>query len=241
MLKIENLSYEYKSSDVKTLDGLSFELKGNELVAVIGKNGAGKSTLFKCIMGFLKDYKGSIYLSEKDIRSYSPIQLSHLVAYIPQRADFAFDYSVFDYVQMGTVNSLHYFEKPSNKQIEKVNNALDMLNISAYADKNIHNLSGGEQQLVLIARAIAQDARILIMDEPTSYLDYGNQHMVLNCALSLVQKGYTILFSTHNPEQAQKYATRVIALHDGKIISDGIPSENITSELLKELYNIEVY
>ena len=240
MLKIENLSYEYRNCFEKTLNNLSFELKEKELVAVIGKNGAGKSTMFKCIMGFLKDYEGSIYLSGKNIRSYSPTQLSHLVAYIPQKADFAFDYSVFDYVQMGTVNSLHYFEKPSGKQVEKVTHALDMLNISAYADKNIHNLSGGEQQLVLIARAIAQDAKILIMDEPTSFLDYGNQHMVLNCLFSLTEKGYTVLYSTHNPEQAQKYATRVIALHDGKVISDGNPGEIITSELLKELYNIEV-
>lgn len=252
MINVKNLSFAYEKNAPKVIVNISFTIGEGELIALIGKNGSGKSTLFKCMAGCLKNYAGNIYVANRgaasmppeipgrNIASMPPEILSRHLAYIPQKASVTFDYSVFDYVMMGTVNSLKYFERPSLTQQRKAQKSLDLLHIGKFADKNIRRLSGGEQQLVMIARAIAQDAKMIIMDEPTSFLDYGNQQLVMNAASALVHNGYGIIYSTHNPDQARAYSSRVIALHEGKILSDDIPSNVLTPALINTLYNTEV-
>ena len=161
-------------------------------------------------------------------------------SYIPQSHDTAFNFSVFDMVLMGTTARLRGFRVPSDEQNEITLQALEQLNISFLKDRSYRRISGGERQLVLIARALAQKVGVMIMDEPTANLDYGNGLRVLNQMRELADRGYTILFSTHSPDQAFLYADRVLALADRKIMAFGAPKETITADLIKKLYGVDV-
>ncbi|MDD3400575.1 MAG: ABC transporter ATP-binding protein [Eubacteriales bacterium] len=237
-LAVKDLSFSY--TDVPVLQGVSFTLQSGEVAAVLGANGAGKSTLFRCVLGLLNKYGGSITIDGKEIKSLSPKRLSRLIAYIPQSHYPAFQYTVLDMVLMGMAPQISALGSPGSKQRNQAMQALDMLNIGALAQRSFLRLSGGEQQLVLIARALVQQARILLMDEPTANLDFGNQHLVLSTAQKLKNEGYAVLLSTHNPQQALLYADRLIAIKDGHICADGIPHDVLSAQLIKSLYGLDV-
>lgn len=236
-LKVEKLCFGYDKLPV--LSELSFSMEGGSLTALLGANGAGKSTLFKCILGLLKKYSGRIEIDAKDTKTLSARQLSRLIAYIPQSHYPVFQYSVMDMVLMGTAPQIGALGAPKAQQREQAEFALGLLGIKELAQRSFMRLSGGEQQLVLIARALAQQAQILLMDEPTANLDFGNQHLVLSTAQRLKKEGYAVLLSTHNPQQALLYSDRLIALKNGTIIADGAPMEALDSELIERLYGIK--
>lgn len=240
-LTIKDLKFGYHCFPV--LKGISFSLNKGELVCVLGKNGAGKSTLFRCILGLLKGYGGEILIDGKERRHFSERELARKLAYIPQNHDTAFSFSVLDMAMMGTTASLSCFAQPGAKEREKALKALELLNIAGLKDRVYGRISGGEQQLVLIARAIAQEARILIMDEPCSSLDYGNQIRVMDELRALSEKGYLIVQSTHNPEHVFYFAHKAMVMMDGKVRAFGDPEEIMTKELLEAVYNvpIEIY
>lgn len=237
-LCVENLSFSYKDRPV--LNDVSFSLRGGSVTALLGPNGVGKSTLFKCVLGLLSDYRGKITINGAETKNLPAEKLATLAAYIPQAHDTAFNFSVFDMVLMGTTARLRGFRNPSAEQEKTTYQALERLNIAFLKDRDFRRISGGERQLALIARALAQQADVLIMDEPTASLDYGNSLRVLNQARSLADQGYTILFSTHSPDQVFQYADRVLALSDGKILTDGAPKESVTAGLIKKLYGVDV-
>lgn len=236
-LSVNNLCFSY--GDRTVLRDVSFRAKEGDRIALLGPNGTGKTTLFRCVMQFLPGYGGSVLLDGTDARSLCPRELSERIAYIPQNAVPTFNYTVEDAVLMGVTGSLGLFETPRRQQREKVASTLEMLGIIALARRGFRELSGGEQQLVLLARALVQDAKILIMDEPTASLDFGNQCRVMDSVTRLSESGYTIFFSTHHPEQASFYATRVLALREGKVLIDGDP-ELLTEEKLSLLYGMPV-
>jgi len=238
MLTIQNLQFSYGSTAV--LKGTSFTLKEGELVFLLGANGAGKSTLFGCILGHLPGWRGAIRIQDRDARSMSPRELARNISYIPQSHHPTFSYPALDMVLMGTSHSLPMFSSPGAKEQEIALQAMERIGIADLAGRDFLSLSGGEQQMVLIARALAQQGRILLMDEPISNLDYGNQTRVLNMARTLARQGYTILLSCHNPQQALLYADRVIALHGGTIIADGKPENVVTPALIQSLYQVPV-
>lgn len=237
-IEVENLCFDYSSH--KVLKDISFTAKKGKLLSVLGPNGVGKSTLFRCILRLLSGYSGSIRLEGTDIKKLSARKLAHLIAYIPQSHYPSFNYSVTDMVMMGTAHQLSPFSSPGKKEREQTRKALEQLNIGSLAERGFSRLSGGEQQLVLIARALAQQAKILLMDEPTSNLDFGNQLRVLQQIKNLSDEGYTILLSTHNPQHALMYSDYIIALFDGSIIADGAPHKVMNEDLLGRLYNVEV-
>lgn len=237
-LNVEHLSFAY--NDRKILDDISFYLPAGTLTAILGANGVGKSTLFKCVLGLLTDYDGKITINDIETKNLPAHQLASLAAYIPQSHDTAFNFSVFDMVLMGTTARLKGFRVPSEEQTEITLQALEKLNITFLKNRDYKRISGGERQLVLIARALAQKANVLIMDEPTANLDYGNSLRVLSQMRSLADQGYTILFSTHSPDHVFLYADRVLALNGQKIRSDGFPKETITADLIKNLYGVDV-
>lgn len=237
-ISVQSLSFAYGQHRV--LEDISFAAQEGSLVAVLGPNGVGKSTLFQCMLGLRRGYTGQIDIGGQSIRVLTPSRLARLVAYIPQSHQPAFHYAVLDMVLMGAAARLPVFAQPGRAERAAALEALDAMGLADYADRDYMKLSGGEQQLVLIARALAQKSRVLVMDEPTANLDYGNQLRVLARIRALAGEGYTILFSTHNPDHALWYAHRVLALHEGRMIAQGTPEETVTPALLKALYGIDV-
>lgn len=235
-LSVSNLHFSYGAHAV--LSGVDFSLEQGEMMTVLGPNGTGKTTLFKCILGFMANYTGSILIDSDEARSLSPRELAKRIAYIPQNHQQAFGYNVLDMVLMGTAHSLSLFSLPGEKQRMDAYAALERLGIAHLAEKNFGRISGGEQQLVLIARALAQKAKLFIMDEPTASLDYGNQDRVMQLVKSLTQEGFSILLSTHNPQHALWFSDRVLALKGGKVLASGAPNEIISTPLLRELYGM---
>lgn len=237
-LSVENLRFAYGRQEV--LKGISFTASEGELLSVLGCNGAGKSTLFKCMLGLLSNYSGRILADGQDIKNLSLRTLAKKTAYIPQLHYPAFNYSVFDMVLMGTAHRVSPMRAPDAEEKSRAWCAISQMGIEDLSERSYNHLSGGEQQLVLIARALAQETRILILDEPTASLDFGNRIRVLAKIKELAGKGYTVIQSTHDPENAFMYSDRVIALKDGRLIADGPPAEILTSELMKELYGVDV-
>ena len=237
-LVVENLTFSYRCFPV--LKGVDFSVEAGNLVCMLGKNGAGKSTLFRCILGLLKGYQGKITVDGVDLRTLKEKDMARKIAYIPQNHDQAFAFSVLDMVMMGTTSSLQGFQNPGKEQREAAFDALKTMRIEAMAERSYAHLSGGEQQLVLIARAIAQQAGILIMDEPCANLDYGNQARVMEELKRLSREGYLIVQSTHSPDQAFLYADQAAVLSDGVIRAFGKPEEVLTEALLEAMYGIPV-
>lgn len=237
-LSVKDLYFSYKKNDV--LKGVSFDISKGKLLCVLGKNGAGKSTLFRCILGLLKHYEGSILIDGAATDSLSARELSQKIAYIPQNHSTVFPFSVFDMVLMGTTAHLGQFENPGKSQKKAAADALKTMNIGHLKDRSFSNISGGEQQLTLIARAIAQQTKTLIMDEPCSNLDYGNQIRVMKSVKRLAEQGYLVIQSTHNPEHAFLFADEVLVMLDGKVGGIGPSEEILTEELLQKIYGIQI-
>lgn len=234
---IDNLSFSYNKKAV--LDKISFSVNEGEFVSILGPNGTGKSTLFKCIIGTLSGYSGSIKIDGKEASQMSASELAKKITYIPQIHYSAFNYTAADMVLMGTANSVQSFSSPKKEQIDKMNSAFGRLDISELKNRSFQNLSGGEQQLVLMARAVAQNVRIWILDEPCASLDFGNRMKVQQQLKALARDGYAIIQSTHNPDQTFMFSDKVIAIKDGKIVSDGTAKTVINSKTVTELYEID--
>lgn len=239
MLEVQNLQFSYGSRPV--LKGVSFQAAEKDLIFVLGANGAGKTTLFRCMLGLLHGYRGQILLDGQNIALLPAKELARRIAFIPQFHNPVFAYTALDMVLMGTNHRLSTFASPGRREREIAMQAMRQLGIEDFAGRNFQELSGGEQQLVLVARALAQEAKILLMDEPTSALDYGNQLRVLQKITALSEQGYTILLSCHNPQHALLYARRVIALADGAICADGAPESALNSDLIRRLYGVEAH
>ncbi len=238
LLSIQKLSCAYGTNPV--LREISFDAEGGQTVAVLGANGAGKTTLFRCILGLVKGYEGSILLEGAEARTLPPRRLSELMAYIPQTGTTLPGYSVLSMVETGTARQLSPFSSPGAAQRRAAWEALEQVGMEPFAARRFDRLSGGEQQMVLIARALAQGSRMLLMDEPSAHLDFGNNLRVLERLRRLAQEGYLILFSTHDPQTALQHAQTVLALCDGTVAAYGPPEEVLDAGLLRRLYSVEV-
>ena len=237
-IEVSGLVFSYGGADV--LKDVSFCADGGERIAVLGPNGVGKSTLFRCLLGFLEPQSGGVTVSGRDVRSYSRRALAAELAYIPQSYSPAFDHTVLDSVLMGLSAQLGTLEQPGPVQTRAAMQILTELGIDGLAGRGSIHISGGERQLMLLARALIQNARTLIMDEPTASLDYGNSFRVMQRIETLSRRGYTVIFSTHEPNQAFRYATKVLALKDGRVLSFGRPEDVLTPALLQTLYGVPV-
>lgn len=236
-IEVRHLSFSYGSRQV--LRDVSFSVGKGRLLSVLGPNGVGKSTLFRCILGLLHGFQGEITVDGTAVSTLGARELARKVAYIPQSNYPAFQYSVFDMVLMGTTAQSRGFSPPGPKQEAAALEALERLDISHLADRSYTRLSGGERQLVLIARALAQRSQVLLMDEPTANLDYGNQIRVLTKVRALADAGYTIVQSTHNPEQSYLFSHQILAMKDGRVLAHGAPGEVMNEDLIRALYGID--
>jgi iron complex transport system ATP-binding protein len=233
-----DLSFSYGKN--KILSSVSMKAETGELMAVLGPNGVGKSTLFQCILGLLPITHGQITIDGENMKSLGISELAKRVAYIPQSHAPVFNFSVFDIVLMGTSAQVSAVNMPGKRQVDLAEQSIERLGISHLIERGYQQLSGGERQLTLIARALAQNAKILVMDEPTSNLDYGNQIRILSQIKNLAAEGYTVIYSTHNPDQSFLFADKVLALLNGRVVKHGTPHDVISEALIRELYSVEV-
>lgn len=238
MIEVKKLSFSYGTREV--LRSISFTAHDGEVLSVLGPNAVGKSTLFGCLLRLLRPSSGSICIDGESVAHMTPKELARRIAYIPQSHNPVFNYSVFDIALMGTTAQLGAFANPSSAQEKAVEAALERLGISHLAHRGYARLSGGERQLALIARALVQDARILVMDEPSSGLDYGNRLRVMRTIRALATEGYCVIQSTHDPDQAYLYSDRILALFGGEVLAHGRPSEIFDASLISKLYGVEV-
>lgn len=218
----------------------SVSLNAGDAVAVLGPNGAGKTTLFRTLIGAVPPLAGRVRWDGRLPGQATPAQLAASVAFVPQLGQGAAGLTAGEYVMLGRLARKAGFAGPGRADREAVTEALAHLGLDGLAERLLHRLSGGERQLVAIARALAQQARVLVLDEPTASLDFGNQARVLGHLESLAQEGFALLFSTHQPEHAQRLAPRVLAIDGQGHMRFGGSAEVLTGAALSEIYGVPV-
>ena len=238
LLRIENVFGGYGNGDV--LKGISCNADYGDVLCLLGPNGCGKTTLFRMMLGTLPVTDGKIVIDGKNIHDFTTKALANMIAYIPQYHSPVFAYTVLDVVIMGRASHFSAFETPKGPDREAAFSALEKVNALHLANKKYTSLSGGQRQLVLIARAICQSAKIFIMDEPAANLDYANHQLLMNVISGLARQGYCIIMSTHSPEHPFSVGTKVLLMKTGKVVGFGTPKEVITSETLQSVYDIEM-
>lgn len=217
---------------------LNLELHLGQIVCLLGPNGSGKSTLFKTLLGLIPALSGQVQLQGKDLAKWPRQQLARLLAYVPQASEGAFSFQVMDMVLMGRSAYVGRFSSPSRQDIELAQQMLARLGIAHLSARPYTQLSGGEQQLVLLARALVQEPKVLILDEPTASLDFGNQLRVLAQIKALKQQGLAIFLCTHQPEHARRVADQVILFKKGQVLSQGATARCLTILALARLYDL---
>ena len=237
-LKVDRVQFYYEAR--KVLDEISFEAGEGEFIGLIGPNGSGKTTLLTIIDGILRPKVGSVYLDCKRISELDPKELARELAMVPQTADLNFDLKVFDVVMMGRYPYLGKLSLEREVDEEKVRFWMRLTNTLHLAERSIKEISGGERQRVLIARALAQEPRILLLDEPTSNLDVCYQIEIMNLLKELVEKlGLTIICAIHDLNLAARYSDKIILVNGGRIKGIGRPIEVLTKENLRDVFKIE--
>ncbi|MGD9783281.1 MAG: ABC transporter ATP-binding protein [Hyphomicrobiaceae bacterium] len=220
--------------------GVDLDVGAGEIVCLLGPNGSGKTTLFKTLLGLIPAQAGVVTIEGNKIGSLSRQEIARRVAYVPQAHAAQFPYRVLDMVVMGRTAHLGLFAAPTEADRQKALASLDLLGIADLAEQAYTRISGGQRQLALIARALAQETRLIVMDEPTASLDFGNQVKVLREAKRLAARGLGVVLSTHDPDHALATASRVLLLHEGGLVADGPPRDVLTPERLNIVYGVKV-
>ncbi|MBU5434626.1 ABC transporter ATP-binding protein [Pseudoflavonifractor sp. MSJ-37] len=239
MLSIEHLRYWYQPGR-PVLEDVSFALEGGDILCLLGPNGTGKTTLLRCLLGLSQAKGGEVVLDGQSLSHLSHRGRAKRLAYVPQSTAMAFPYEVREVVLMGRVPHLPPGASYRQADHDTVAEALDRLQIGHLARRKFQELSGGERQMVLVARALAQQANYLVMDEPTANLDYGNQVKILRVVDELAQSGYGILMTSHYPDHAFLVCTKAVLMRDGRVMAWGAPGDVVTTEALTALYQTPV-
>lgn len=221
--------------------GISFGLGAGEVVCLLGPNGSGKTTLLRTLLGLLSPQKGEVLLQGRPLAQWRRDEVARRIGYVPQAHEGLFPYRVQDVVLMGRSARIGRFATPSARDCEVADRCLDALGITHLRDCIYTRISGGERQLVLIARALAQEPVLLVMDEPTASLDFGNQIRVLEHVERLRNRGIAVLLSTHQPGHALRVADRIALLADGGISAFGPAHATATAKALAALYGVSTH
>lgn len=239
--EVEDLTFSYHAGDRKVLDGASLQLNKGEILCILGPNGAGKTTLLNCMTGLLKPTAGKVKLCGKSLDTMREKEIASLVGYVPQMHTPAFDYTVLDFVLMGRAPKMGTFSRPKKEDVSLCMEILDSMGIVRLASKSYLEISGGERQQVLIARAIAQQPVAILFDEPTAHLDFGNQHRVLNRIKQMAEDGFSIVITTHNPDHALLLGDKAAIVSRDGHITQGDVRDIITKGKLSEVYDIDLH
>ena len=238
LLEIQDVYGGYGRGDV--VKGVSCCADKGEILCLVGPNGCGKTTLFRLILNSIPVTGGNIYIDGKNTKDLSPKDLARLIAYIPQYHTPIYAYTVLDVVVMGRASHFSAFDTPKSIDREAAFAALEKINAVHLANKKYTALSGGQRQLILIARAICQSAKVFVMDEPAANLDYANHQLLMDVIVDLAKKGYCVVMSTHSPEHPASIGSKVLLMKEGKVAGFGTPQEIITPENLEAVYGIEM-
>lgn len=220
--------------------GLEVGVGGGEVLALLGPNGGGKTTLLKTLLGLIPPLAGEVRLAGRRLGDLSVRERARLAAYVPQVHAGLFAFSVEDVVLMGRSARTDLFAAPSARDREAARAAIERLGIAHLGGRAYTRVSGGERQLALIARALAQEPRVVVLDEPTASLDFGNQGRVMAEMRRLAADGLAVVFSTHDPNHALRHADRALLIRDGTTLASGRSDEVITRDTLRDLYGAEV-
>jgi iron complex transport system ATP-binding protein len=234
---VENLSFRYGTAPV--LQGLSANFAEGEFTAIVGPNGAGKSTLLKIMAGLIRGYGGSVEFSGQDLSILASPDLAKRIAFVPQETHMVFPFTVAEIVMMGRLphRSSSLFDSPRDR--EWTREAMLQTDTAALSSKGFNELSGGERQRVVLASALAQDPEVLLLDEPTVYLDLKHQMQFYDILERLnAERHMTIVSVTHDVNLAARYARRMIAMRSGKFVADGSPEEVLTPQHLYDIFEI---
>lgn len=238
LLEISSVYGGYGGRDI--VKGVSCHVDCRDVLCLVGPNGCGKTTLFRLMLGSLPISSGKIQIDGQDIRTLSQKELARLIAYIPQYHTPIFAYTVLDVVIMGRASHFSSFETPKAPDRTAAFEALEKVHALHLANQKYTALSGGQRQLVLIARAICQAAKIFVMDEPAANLDYANHQLLMEVIADLAEHGYCIIMSTHSPEHPFSIGSKVLLMKNGQAAGFGTPEETITPQTLHEVYDIEM-
>ncbi len=235
ILKVDDLHFAYRKDPV--LEGVSFSVEKNELLVLLGVNGSGKSTLLKCLNRIHEPKKGRVTINEKEMHRLSPMEVARRIGYVPQYFDHG-GISVYEMVLLGRRPHITFSAGAGDYEI--VDEILMLFELDHLAERTMHELSGGEAQKVMIARAMAQEPELLLLDEPTSNLDIRNQHELMRLVRHVVEShGLTVVVTLHDLDMALQYADRLVMLRDRGIFWSG-PPEDISAELVEKVYGVPV-
>lgn len=237
MLDIRSISVNYGATEI--LKDLSLQVQGGEVVSLIGPNGAGKTTLIRAISGVLPLQSGSVAINNEDLDTISITDRARLLAVVPQARRLPPEYSVHQAVLMGRTPYLGWLGNLSKYDYDKASWALDRTQMSGFADRRVDELSGGEQQLVLVARALAQDSPVVLLDEPTAHLDLRHQATILDLVHDLArERGLAVLMSLHDLNLVSLFSDNIALLGEGRILAHGTPNEVLRREYLSDIYQV---
>lgn len=239
-MRIETIDLAFGYPERSVGRGAALSVEPGEVLCLLGPNGCGKTTLFRTMLALLPPQGGRVLLGDESIETLARGEIARRIAYVPQAQTAVFPYTALDIVLMGRISHRGVFAGPTRDDRRIAAEALDELGIGDLASRDVTRLSGGQRQLVIVARAIAQGAPLIVMDEPTASLDFGNQVMVLTEIRRLAQRGTGIVLSTHDPDHAFAVADHVAVMNDGAIVGEGAPKAVLTPELLRSVYGVDV-
>lgn len=239
ILEIRNATFSYDGKN-DIWHNINIDVKDGDNICILGANGCGKTTLFNCITRNATLSSGEILLKGKNISEYSVTELAKNIGIVYQDHTMTFPYSSIEVVKMGRTPYLKVFETPGKSDNDIAYNIMKELGIEELADQSYSKISGGQRQLVLIARTLCQSPEIILFDEPTSHLDFKNQAIVMKTIKKLAEKGITTIMTSHYPSHAYKTSNRVILMGDKKIIADGSPEDVMTERYLHQTYGVKI-
>jgi iron complex transport system ATP-binding protein len=240
ILSVSDLSFSYTPDRPAAVNQVGFEILPGTVTAILGPNGAGKTTLLHLLLGLEHARTGNILLDKRSLHMYSRRSLSQWIGLVPQSENIHFEFTVLEYLLLGRAPYLGPMDQPGENDVVIARRSMAMVGIDHLTDRSVLTLSGGEQQLVTLARALTQEPRILLLDEPTSHLDINNRNATLHILDQLRSSGKTIIFTTHDPEAAALIADHLVLMRSGEVMESGLMENTFTSEKLSRTYGMPV-
>ena len=240
ILSFESITFHYPTNHRQVLAGFDLEIESGRTTAILGPNGAGKTTLLHLGMGWLKPDGGQILLNGRAIGSYSRRELGRWIGLVPQNEHLTFEYSLFEYTLLGRTPYLPPLAMPGKADLQAAYWALERAGLLNQAGKSVLRISGGERRLLLMARTLAQQPRLILMDEPTANLDLSNKMRLLEIIQALTDEGISIVFTTHEPDFAAAAAANVVLMAEGRVLETGPLEKVFTTEAISRLYHSRV-